>query len=158
MWINWQEIRKLLVVWVGDKSEENLVKSLQILKISLPKTRISLLTFFQTWLDREWEEFLDIKILGQDPTQDLKNVTFCLSQYQFELAIIFTQGNFSGYPSAYLCYLAGIPLRLGQGQEFGGGVFSHYFPKNEAENSSLTLLHQVGLMVQNNGFSPFFPD
>ncbi len=47
-----------------------------------------------------------------------------LSRSSFDAAIIFTKPGESPYPLAYICYLAGIPIRLGQSQEFGGNVLS----------------------------------
>lgn len=47
-----------------------------------------------------------------------------LSGSSFDAAIIFTKPGESPYPLAYICYLAGIPIRLGQSQEFGGSVLS----------------------------------
>ncbi|MGA3174954.1 MAG: hypothetical protein ABSE25_11075 [Syntrophorhabdales bacterium] len=41
-------------------------------------------------------------------------------------AVIFTSPGRSPYPDAYRCYLAGIPVRVGESCEFGGGVLSHW--------------------------------
>jgi ADP-heptose:LPS heptosyltransferase len=43
---------------------------------------------------------------------------------RFDAAVILPDGAHSPYPAAYVCYLAGIPIRLGQSQEFGGGLLS----------------------------------
>jgi hypothetical protein len=48
-----------------------------------------------------------------------------LSQVRFGIAILFTEPLRSPYTMSYLCYLAGIPVRLGQSIEFGGGVLSY---------------------------------
>lgn len=47
-----------------------------------------------------------------------------LRQKAFQAALIFTQPKQSCYSLAYLCYLAGIPIRIGQSVEFAGGVLS----------------------------------
>ncbi|KAB8315967.1 glycosyltransferase family 9 protein [Tolypothrix campylonemoides VB511288] len=49
-----------------------------------------------------------------------------LRQSAFDCAVIFTNPRESPYPLAYICYLAGIPIRIGQSQEFGGGVLSEW--------------------------------
>jgi hypothetical protein len=49
-----------------------------------------------------------------------------LRQRAFQAALIFTQSHQSCYSLAYLCYLAGIPIRIGQSMEFAGGVLSHW--------------------------------
>jgi hypothetical protein len=47
-----------------------------------------------------------------------------LQSIGFDAAITLTLPNQSPFSLAYLCYLAGIPIRIGQSQEFGGGVLS----------------------------------
>lgn len=47
-----------------------------------------------------------------------------LSRSAFDAAVIFTNAQESPYPLAYICYLAGIPIRLGRSQEFGGSLLS----------------------------------
>lgn len=47
-------------------------------------------------------------------------------------AVIFTGPGRSPYPDAYRCYLAGIPLRVGESCEFGGGVLSHWIRPAQA--------------------------
>lgn len=48
-----------------------------------------------------------------------------LRQFAFDTSVIFTNPQQSPYPLAYICYLAGIPIRISQSQEFGGSVLSH---------------------------------
>ena len=43
-----------------------------------------------------------------------------------DAAIIFTGPGRSPHPDAYRCYLAGIPLRIGESCEFAGAVLSHW--------------------------------
>ncbi len=60
----------------------------------------------------------------------------------FDAAIILTNPGQSPYQLAYLCYLAGIPIRLGQSQEFGGGVLSHCIkPPLDAVSPDQYILH-----------------
>lgn len=42
----------------------------------------------------------------------------------FDAALLFTAPGRSPYAMGYLCYLAGIPIRIGQSKEFGGGVLT----------------------------------
>jgi ADP-heptose:LPS heptosyltransferase len=44
----------------------------------------------------------------------------------FDAAIIFTSFTQSPHPPAYICYLAGIPLRIAQSKEFGGGLLTQW--------------------------------
>jgi hypothetical protein len=43
----------------------------------------------------------------------------------FDAVIIFTAPLYSPYTIAYLCYLAGIPIRAGQSLEFAGSLLTH---------------------------------
>jgi hypothetical protein len=51
-----------------------------------------------------------------------------LRQQQFDAAVILTAPGQSPYTLGYLCYLAGIPIRIGHSHEFGGQVLSHCSP------------------------------
>ena len=51
-----------------------------------------------------------------------------LRQQQFDAAVILTAPDQSPYTLGYLCYLAGIPIRIGHSHEFGGQVLSHCSP------------------------------
>ncbi|MBE9180447.1 hypothetical protein IQ268_17950 [Oculatella sp. LEGE 06141] len=78
---------------------------------------------------------------------------------QFSAAIIFTTQGQSPFALAYLCYLAGIPLRLGQSQEFGGGVLSHTAQPSidsiSTANYYVQLVKAIGIqpVVQADGSS-----
>lgn len=67
----------------------------------------------------------------------------------FEAAIVLTAPRQSPYPVAYRCYLAGIPIRIGQSIEFGGGVLSHCISPIETDDITahhLHLLRSIGLV------------
>lgn len=74
-----------------------------------------------------------------------------LQQRHFDAAFIFTGITQSPHPPAYACYLAQIPIRIGQSREFGGGVFSHWVkpPKEDSYqvDRNLHLLEAVGIPV-----------
>lgn len=44
---------------------------------------------------------------------------------QFDAALVFTSFSQTPHVPAYVCGLAGIPLRVGESKEFGGGVLTH---------------------------------
>ena len=60
-----------------------------------------------------------------------------LRDRRFDAAIILTQSGQSPYAAAYLCYLAGIPIRVGQSCEFGGSVLSHVLPARDLLSSPI---------------------
>jgi hypothetical protein len=47
-----------------------------------------------------------------------------LRQRSFDAVLVLTPPDRSPYAIAYLCYLAGVSIRIGQSCEFGGGVLS----------------------------------
>ncbi|AFZ32436.1 glycosyl transferase family 9 [Gloeocapsa sp. PCC 7428] len=120
MQIDWQEVKRLLVVVVGDPAVMPALHRLKILahaKITLLATQhladtAGLCAIFCTtnWVNVSKETGLVKK----------------LCNLRFNAAIIFTAQSESPYPLAYLCYLAGIPIRVGQSKEFGGSVLSHW--------------------------------
>jgi lipopolysaccharide heptosyltransferase II len=84
-----------------------------------------------------------------------------LARRQFDAAFIFTSFSQSPYPPAYACYLAGIPMRAGQSNEFGGGLLSHWVkpPDNSAYQveRNLHLLRGVGLPVRSSQLELHIP-
>lgn len=56
---------------------------------------------------------------------DFERAIAFLEAHEFDAALILTQAGQSPYTLAYICYLAGIPIRIGASEEFGGGVLSH---------------------------------
>jgi hypothetical protein len=67
----------------------------------------------------------------------------------FDVSIILTSFSQSPHPPAYACYLAGVPLRIGQSREFGGGVLSHSIPRppdsTHQVDRNLNLLQRTGI-------------
>jgi len=61
---------------------------------------------------------------GHAPVNWLGTVDW-LRQQRFAAALILTAPGQSPYTLGYLCYLAGIPIRVGRSQEFGGQVLTH---------------------------------
>jgi ADP-heptose:LPS heptosyltransferase len=47
-----------------------------------------------------------------------------LAERHFDAALIFTSFSQSPHTPAYLCYLAGVPLRAGESKEFGGSALT----------------------------------
>ena len=74
-----------------------------------------------------------------------------LAARRFDAAFIFTSFTQSPWPPAYLCYLAGVPLRLGQSHEFGGALLSTCVtPPALAGHQVDRNLH----LLENAGFTP----
>lgn len=67
-----------------------------------------------------------------------------LRQGGFDAAVILTAPGQSPYTLGYLCYLAGIPIRIGRSSEFGGQVLSHCAPPDQDDNALVDLLRGSG--------------
>ena len=74
------------------------------------------LTHRALWQDARGE-------LPLDPERELDLVRVLASR-RFHAALIFTSFSQSPLPPAYVCFLAGIPIRAGQTDRFGGSVLS----------------------------------
>lgn len=71
-----------------------------------------------------------------DPHRELELVAL-LKDRDFDGALIFTSFSQSPHAPAYVCYLAGIPLRAGESTEFGGSVLT------DALSGAPVSMHQV---------------
>ncbi|RPI22394.1 MAG: hypothetical protein EHM61_22405, partial [Acidobacteria bacterium] len=66
----------------------------------------------------------------------------------FDAAIVFTGDSDHPYSAAYVCYLAGIPLRIAASKEFGGALLTHWIRKladGPMADRSSGLLQLIGL-------------
>jgi lipopolysaccharide heptosyltransferase II len=80
-----------------------------------------------------------MKATSSGPQDDLALVR-ALSERKFDAAVIFTVYSQNPLPAAYLCYLAGIPLRLAHCRENPYRLLSHWQPDPEPER---TVRHEV---------------
>ncbi len=120
----WLQVKRLLVGQMGDGQAVAAIEpALVRLHQTLPQTEITLLTAPEGQAVGACWPWVKHHLVWQ-PTDSPLLLVHRLASSGFEASIIFTQPGESPYPLAYLCYLAGIPLRLGQSWEFGGGVLS----------------------------------
>jgi len=84
-----------------------------------------------------------------------------IRQHNFDAAVIFTSFAQSPYPPAYVCYLAGIPLRVGMSKEFGGGLLTTWVrsPSDSLHHvdRNLYLLEELGFQVSGRDLSIRIP-
>jgi ADP-heptose:LPS heptosyltransferase len=89
--------------------------------------------------------------IPQDPERELGLVQE-LQKKELDAAFIFTSFTQSPYPPAYICYLAGIPVRIGQSKEFGGSLLTHWKkpPSDDGHqvDRNLALLDIIGLPIK----------
>lgn len=93
------------------------------------------------WMD-PWHE------LPQDPAREQAAIA-ALAAERFDAAVIFTSFRQSPLPSAYLCYLAGIPLRLAASIDGPGSLLTtrHKHPPTPMHETQrgLDLVSAVGI-------------
>lgn len=153
-----QNLPRVLVMQVGSREDLMLtIPALQRLRQLLPDAAIALmvsLNISQIGLHLPW---VDDLLVYEAKFVKMKYELALISQLRqraFDASIIFTNAGESPYPLAYMCYLAGIPIRIGQSQEFGGGVLSHWLKPQASENTAdqhLLLLESVfGNLLWNN--------
>jgi len=94
----------------------------------------------------------DLGHLAFDPAREFGFIQI-LQALRFDAAIIFTSFSQTPHVAAYACYLAGIPLRLGEPKDFGGSVLTDTppspspFETHQAERN-LRLVESVGFRAQ----------
>jgi ADP-heptose:LPS heptosyltransferase len=67
----------------------------------------------------------------------------------YEAAVILTSFSQAPWPAAYLCRLAGVPVRVGMSKEFGGAGLTHWVPSPPDEthqvDRALHMLERAGV-------------
>lgn len=92
-----------------------------------------------------WQDAHDRAVL---PVEQLALVGR-IAERRYDVAVIFTSFSQSPWPAAYVCALAGIPVRLGASREFGGALLTHWVDDlpdgvHQADRA-LLLLRRVGV-------------
>ena len=94
--------------------------------------------------------------LPQDPDREMATVE-ALKERGFDAAIIFTSYKQSALPAAYLCYLAGIPLRAAGSFEGPGSLLTHRHRYEETAPPKHETLRGLEL-TEFLGFPPVEPE
>lgn len=147
--LNWLSVQRVLVL-AADQPEA-VEPALGALRTSLPQAEVDLafantvsapIAAIHCW------PYLENGIDEQHQALEW------MRQQQFDAAFVFCSPNHSPFALAYLCYLAGIPVRVGMSREFGGKVLSHCFdPPDQMElvNPHLHLLEAAGIKTERRG-------
>jgi hypothetical protein len=120
--IRWQQVRRVVLLSLVEDAP-TLACVLEPLCLALPAGALTLLT--ATPIDYPhspgWTgEQAIVSAFAPRPLIEW------LQPQAFEAAIVLTPPGRSPHTLAYCCYLAGIPIRVGQSLEFGGGVLSSW--------------------------------
>jgi hypothetical protein len=164
---DWQLVERLLVVSLLEQDNQSVLHQiLSVIQRSLPQIHISVLTSLPFSVLPSFPDSLPNAFPGkQDCALDIISPSFPFSSLanhaepliqilkarSFDAAIVVTLPQQSPYLVAYCCYLAGIPIRVGQSCEFSGGVLSYWVkppidPVNPLEYQ-LHLLQSAGFAI-----------
>jgi ADP-heptose:LPS heptosyltransferase len=158
---HWAKARRILVVRLDNLGDVLLTTpAIHAITASLPDASVTLLAspsgaqagrlnpdvadvivHDAPWID-PWQE------LPHDPAREQRLIA-TLRDHHFDAAVIFTSFRQSPLSAAYLCYLAGIPLRLAASIDGPGSLLTtrHRHPErmmHEVERG-LSLVNAVGL-------------
>lgn len=164
----WQQVKNLLVMRLDNIGDVIMTSpALRTLREQLPDAKITLMASpagaltqpLLPWVD----EVLPWRVLWQDlgrlsfsPEREWELIEV-LHQQQFDGVIIFTSFSQSPHPAALVCYLAGIPLRLGESKQDGLGILTDSVEPAPDElhqvERNLRLIESVGFSVRDRRLS-----
>lgn len=164
----WDSIQNLLVMRPDNLGDVIMTgPALRAIRETLPSARLTLLASpggaqaasLLPWLDEVISERVTWQDLGRLPFDPGREQALAarLRRHSFDAAILFTSFSQSPHPPAFLCQLAGIPLRLGASKEQGGDVLTHEQPSPPDEihqvERNLQLLEFAGLRVHDRNLA-----
>ena len=159
----WSSVHRILVMRLDNIGDVIMTSpALRAIKENLPQAKITLMASpggaltapLLPWVDEvlPWRVlWQDLGRLDFDPAREWELIN-TLAARQFDAAIIFTSFSQSPHPPALVCYLAGIPRRLGESKELGLGILTHEIspaPDNIHQvERNLRLIESVGFKVR----------
>lgn len=168
----WSDVSNILVMRLDNIGDVIMTSpALRAIKENLPHSRITLMASpagtqaasLLPWIDDvlTWRVvWQDLGRLEFDPVREWELIE-TVRDRKFDAAIIFTSFSQTPHPAGYLCYLAGIPLRLGESKEWGGGVLSTEVKSAPDEihqvERNLRLIESVGFQVSDRSLTIQIP-
>ena len=131
----WLAARNLLAVRLDNAGDVVMLgPALRAIKTASPGCQITLLASpagakaapLLPWIDSVlvWRSiWQDLGHLPFDPARENELIQL-IAERSFDAAVIFSSFSQTPHVAAYVCYLAGIPIRAGESKEFGGGTLS----------------------------------
>jgi ADP-heptose:LPS heptosyltransferase len=169
----WSQARRILVMRLDNIGDVVMTSPvLRTLKENLPASHLTLMVSpggskaapLLPWVDEvlPWRVlWQDLGRLPHDPTREWELIE-TLRKGSYDAAIILTSFKQTPHAAAYACYLAGIPLRLGESKEWGGGVLTDEAPVSPDElhqaERNLRLIEHVGFQVQDRALEVRVPE
>ena len=131
----WSSARKILVMRLDNIGDVLMLSpALRAIKHTLPESHLTLMASPSGSQAAELLPWVDDVLPVRSSWQDLGKLEFdpvrewdlirTVGDRGFDAAIVFTSFSQTPHAAGYLCYLAGIPLRLGQSKEWGGSIFT----------------------------------
>lgn len=169
----WLDARNILVIRPDNIGDVIMLgPALRAVKETSPDARITLLASRAGASGAPLLPWIDDVIVWRTLWQDLGHLDFSparerelidlLAARHFDAALIFTSFSQTPHVPGYVCYLAGIPLRAGEGKEFGGASLStelrgapddlHQVERN------LRLVEAVGFKARDRRLEVVIPD
>ncbi len=169
----WAQARRILVMRLDNIGDVVMTSPvLRAIKQNLPASKITLMASpggskvapLLPWVDKvlPWRVlWQDLGRLSFDPSREWTLIE-TLREGEYDAAIILTSFKQTPHPAGYACYLAGIPLRLGESKEWGGGVFTAEAPPapdelHQAERN-LRLIEHAGFRVDDRSLELRVPE
>jgi ADP-heptose:LPS heptosyltransferase len=166
--------RRILVIRLDNIGDVLLTSPLlRALRIAIPDAELTLLASPGGALAAPLLPWLDDVITHRAIWQDLGNrlpfdpaaeAAFLahLRDRRFDAAIVLTSFSQTPHAAGYAAYLAGIPVRIGQAADFGGGTLTHAVEPapdglHQAERN-LHLLEAIGIRVDDRALALVVPD
>ncbi|WP_315788821.1 hypothetical protein [Fischerella sp. JS2] len=150
----WENVRRVLAIQVGSQGDLMLtIPALQKLRYLFSDAVITLMVSPSAKQLDSHRRWIDDVLVYEGGESKFKNNEYELAlisnlrQYAFDVSVIFTNSGESPYTLAYICYLAGIPIRIGQSKEFGGSVLSHCVKpiRTQGDTESIVDIHTSDL-------------
>lgn len=132
---DWLQARNILAIRPDNIGDVVMLgPALRAVKETSPDARLTLLASpggataapLLPWIDEvlTWRTiWQDLGQLAFDPARE-RELIDVLAERAFDAALIFTSFSQTPHVPGYVCYLAGIPLRAGEGKEFGGATLT----------------------------------
>src|SRR5215217_4751758 len=155
----WLAARNLLAVRLDNAGDVVMLgPALRAIKASSPECQITLLASpagakaapLLPWIDSVlvWRSiWQDLGQLPIDPARENELIQL-IADRSFDAAVIFSSFSQTPHVAAYVCYLAGVPLRAGESKEFGGATLSTELrgtpDATHQVDRNLRLVHALG--------------
>ncbi|GLV56129.1 glycosyl transferase [Dictyobacter sp. S3.2.2.5] len=170
----WLAAKNILAVRMDNMGDLLMLgPALRAIKENSPQARLTLLASpagttaatLLPWVDDTitwramWQDIGDSVPFEPEREQQLIQL---LRERHFDAAFIFTSFSQDPHTPGYVCYLAGIPLRVGDSKEFGGKTLSTELRDTPTElhqvERNLRLIEHVGLMVHDRRLVVFLTE